>query len=299
MVVNKHGSFYLRSGWGTKIIQAVNEDEMIFTPANEMRAVDNIGLGRVIIKALRYWADATGLTSEQKIQGGIREEKTDIYRLVDVKDHYFQKPGSLLLLHRNLARNEENATAWYWAFNEFEKTSFTKDEFVDGFHSYLAINGMAIKKAAVEKEFNCFKNTYLSEKKFDVKNVMDEDTYPMLAPLHLLKIKNETKYEEKNEKKYEKCSLSKADIPLLILIYAIAMDNLEESSTGGQISIDKLVEDKKQVGKYFGMKYSNLIEMLIEAENKQLLMLNNNFGNRHFEFTNIQYTKLLNEYYAE
>ena len=99
------------------------------------------------------------MTSEQKIEGGIREEKTDIYRLVDVKDHYFQKPGSLLFLHRNLARNEENATAWYWAFNEFGNTSFTKDEFVDGFHSYLAINGMAIKKAAVEKEFNCYKNT--------------------------------------------------------------------------------------------------------------------------------------------
>ena len=66
MVVNKHGSFYLRSGWGTKIIQAVNEDEMIFSPANELRAVDNIGLGRVIIKALRYWSEATGLTSEQK-----------------------------------------------------------------------------------------------------------------------------------------------------------------------------------------------------------------------------------------
>ena len=69
MVVNKHGSFYLRSGWGTKIIQAVNEDEMIFSPANELRAVDNIGLGRVIIKALRYCSEATGLTSEQKIQG--------------------------------------------------------------------------------------------------------------------------------------------------------------------------------------------------------------------------------------
>ena len=104
MVVNKHGSFYLRSGWGTKIIQAVNADDMIFTPANEMKAVDNIGLGRVMIKALRYWADATGLTSEQKVQGGIREEKTDIYMLIDAKDRYFQKPGSLLLLHRNLAR---------------------------------------------------------------------------------------------------------------------------------------------------------------------------------------------------
>jgi len=44
MVVNKHGSFYLRSGWGTKIIDAVKEDEMILSPNNEQAAVDNIGL---------------------------------------------------------------------------------------------------------------------------------------------------------------------------------------------------------------------------------------------------------------
>ncbi|MBU5475818.1 DUF4007 family protein [Eubacterium sp. MSJ-21] len=291
MVVNKHGSFYLRRGWGTKIIQAVNFDQMIFTPANEMKAIDNIGLGKIMVKALRYWADATGLTCEKKVQTGVCEEKTYIYRLIDKNDHYFQKKGSLLLLHRNLARNEKNATAWYWAFNEFGKQSFTKEEFVNGLHSYFAVNGMAIKKAAVDKEFNCFKNTYISEKKIDIKTVADEDAYPMLAPLHLLRVNN--------EKKYEMCSLAKADIPLLILIYAIAMDNLEESSTCGQISIDKLMEDKKQVGKYFGIRYSKLIEMLMEAENKQLLTLNNNFGNRHIEFADIHYEQLLDEYYEE
>lgn len=291
MVVNKHGSFYLRSGWGTKIIQAVNEDEMIFTPAKELKAVDNIGLGRVMVKALRYWADATGLTVEHKIQNGIREEKTDLFRLINENDRYFQKPGSLLLLHRNLARNEENATAWYWAFNEFEKQAFTKEEFVEGLHYYLAVNGMNIKKTAVDKEFNCFKNTYLSDKKFDIKTVMDEDTYPMLAPLHLLK--------QSEGKKIEKSSLSKTSIPLFVLIYAIAMDNQEESTQGGQISIDKIMEDKKQVGKYFCIRYSKLIEMLVEAENKQLLTLNNNFGNRHIEFANINYSEVLKEYYAE
>lgn len=291
MVVNKHGSFYLRSGWGTKIIQAIQTDDMIFTPANELQAVDNIGLGRVMIKALRYWADATGLTKEKKVQGGIRQLRTPIFNLIEDKDMYFQRPGSLLLIHRNLARNDENATAWYWAFNEFEKQAFSKDEFVDGLHSFLAVNGMAIKKAAVDKEFNCFKNTYIGERKFDIKTVMDEDTYPMLAPLHLLRV-NE-------EKKIEKCSLSKTDIPLLILIYAIAMDNLDESENCGQISIDKIMEEKKQVGKYFCIRYSKLIEMLMEAANKQLLTLNSNFGNRHIEFANIQYAKLLNEYFAE
>ena len=47
MVINKHGSFYLRSGWGTKIIQAVEADEMIFSPVNERLAVDKIGLAYV------------------------------------------------------------------------------------------------------------------------------------------------------------------------------------------------------------------------------------------------------------
>lgn len=113
MVVNKHGSFYMRSGWGTKIIQAVEDDDMIFTPSCEQEAIDNIGLGRVMIKALRYWSDAMMLTREEKEQGGIRLVPEPIYNSILQHDLYFQRQGSLLLWHRNLALNEENATAWY------------------------------------------------------------------------------------------------------------------------------------------------------------------------------------------
>ena len=291
MVINKHGSFYLRSGWGTKIIQAVEADNMIFSPANEQEAVDRIGLGRVMIKALRYWANASGLTIEDKVQGGIVERKTALFDLLETNDRYFQKPGSLLLVHRNIALNEESATAWYWAFNEFDKQAFTKEEFVEGLHYFLAVNEMSIKRTAVDKEFNCFKNTYLAEKKFDIKTVMDEDTYPFFGSLHLLRV-NE-------DKKFEKAYLTKAEMPLHILIYAIAKDNPEESSHRGQVSIDKIMEEKRQVGKYFPMRYSKLIDMLLEAENKKLLTLNNNFGNRFIEFSDVQYDKLLNEYYME
>ncbi len=291
MVINKHGSFYLRSGWGTKIIQAVEADDMVFSPVNEQEAVDRIGLGRVMIKALRYWADASGLTTEEKVQGGIAERRTDLFDLLEANDRYFQKPGSLLLLHRNIALNEENATAWYWAFNEFDKQAFTKEEFVDGLHYFLAVNEMSIKKAAVDKEFNCFKNTYLADKKFDIKTVMDEDTYPFFGSLHLLRV-NE-------DKKFEKTYLTKAEMPLQILIYAIAKDNPEESSHRGQISIDKIMEEKRQVGRYFPMRYTKLIDMLLEAENKKFFTFNNNFGNRFIEFSDVQYDKLLNEYYME
>lgn len=291
MVINKHGSFYLRKGWGTKIIQAVEADEMIFSPANELKAVDEIGLGRVMIKALRYWADASGLTKEIKTQGGIKEEKTQLLQLIEKSDRYFQKPGSLLLIHRNIAKNVEDATAWYWAFNEMDKQIFSKEDFVDGFHYFLAVNGMTIKKQAVEKEYNCFKNTYIGEKKIDFKSAMDEDTYPLLAPLHLLKMND--------EKKIEKCYLTKSEMPLSILVYSIAMDNQKESSSCGQVSIDKLLEEKNQIGKYFPVRYTKLIDMLLEAENKKLLTLNNNYGNRFIEFAPIEYSDLLKDYYGE
>ena len=71
MVLNKHGSFYMRNGWGTKILLAVNEDKHIFSPSKEQEAVDNIGVGRIMIKALRYWAVAMGLTTDVKDAEGI------------------------------------------------------------------------------------------------------------------------------------------------------------------------------------------------------------------------------------
>lgn len=139
MVVNKHGSFYMRSGWGTKIIQAVEEDDMIFTPSNEQQAIDNIGLGRIMIKALRYWSEAMQLTREEKTQTGIRLVPESIYDNIKNYDLYFQRQGSLLLMHRNLALNEENATAWYWVFNEWTSNTFGKESFVEGFHAYLSV----------------------------------------------------------------------------------------------------------------------------------------------------------------
>lgn len=291
MVVNKHSSFYMRRGWGTKIIQAVNEDDMIFTPNNEQQAIDNIGLGRIMIKALRYWSEAMGLTVEKKTPLGIQQIPTEIYKLISKYDPYFQMKGSLLLIHRNLALNKENATAWYWVFNEWTSSVFNKASFLEGFYAYLAINGMIIKKDTVEKEYNCLKNTYVGDSKFDKNSIIDEDTYPFLAPLRILQVKDKTTVEKR--------SLTRQDIPLEVLIYAIALDNEEDSKNGRQINIEKLIEEKGQIGKYFNMKYTELLNSLIEAENKHYLNLNNNFGNRYIEFNGYDYCGLMKKYFCD
>ena len=290
MVLNKHGSFYMRSGWGTKIQQAVNSDAAIFAPANEQDAIDEIGLGRVMIKALRYWADAMGLTYEKKEQNVISKHKTPLFEYIEKYDPYFQKMGTLALLHRNIANNVDEATAWYWLFNEWSSDVITNDAFTDGLHAFVAVNGMNVKRDAVNKEFNCVKNTYVGDKSTDKKNIMDEDTYPFFGPLHILKF---------DGKQLIKKHLTEKEIPVEVLIYAIANDNKQESKNHGQVGIDTLMEGKSQVGRYFNIRYTDLIDMLIEAENKGYIALNNNFGNRLIEFNDTDYDALIEKYFVE
>ena len=80
-------------------------------------------------------------------------------------------------------------------------------------------------------------------------------------------------------------------------MYCIAKDNEEKSKNNGQINIEYLLEEKGQVGKYFNIRYSKLIEALMEADNKSMVRLNNNFGNKYIEFESYDFDSLLDKYY--
>lgn len=294
MQINKHGSFYIRNGWPTKIIDAMDpqtHSSYIFSPNNELAAVDQIGVGRVMVKALRYWGAVLGVTAETKNQQGVLHTLTDIGCLIAQHDPYCQKMGTLWLLHRNLARNMDDATAWAWAFNVYTAKSFTKDEFVAAFYSYVQTNGGKYARSAMEKEFDCFKNTYASDKAFDLDRILDEDTVPFFAPLKLL--------EYSGNGHFEKRRIDPKDVPAKILLYCILKDNEEHLLTNAQISVDTLFEGINQVGKYMNLSYSTLLEMLQQLENRKWISLVNNFGNRYIEVSPKDATELLSDYYRE
>lgn len=289
MMVNKHGTFYIRNGWPTKILNAIQEDRYIFSPSNELNAVDSIGMGRVMIRALRYWAKAMGLVIELKDAQGIYCQETPLFNQILEHDIYLQDIGSLWLLHRELATNHEEATAWYWAFNEFDHIKFTKDEFVDSFFMYLVKAGSVYKKSAIEKEFDCFKNTYMSNGLFDIKKIIEEDTVPFFAPLKLIK--------HVDNGVYEKQRILPRSIPTDVFLYFIIKDNINHLNDNRQLGIESLLVEPCQVCKYTNMSYSVLIEMLQSLENQGRLRLYNNFGNRYIEINNIDYQQVLAEYF--
>lgn len=289
MTLNKHGSFYIRNGWPTKIIDALNMDYHIFSPNNELNAVDSIGVGRVMIKAMRYWATVMGIAEESKDQQGVYHKLTPLAEVVAHHDLYCSDKGTLWLMHRNLARDLDNATAWHWAFNIYNELSFTKGEFSNAFYAYLQREGTAYNKKTVEKEFDCFKNTYVSDQAFSISKIIEEDNAPFFAPLKLL--------EYKGNGRFEKRKTPAKEIPLHILCACILMDNAEHLETNKQISIEHLLEDTNQVCKYMNLSYSTLLELLQRLENEHYLRLVNNFGNRYIEVNNIDVDELLIAHY--
>lgn len=290
MQINKHGSFYLRNGWPTKIIDAVPANPHIFSPANEIEAVDCLGVGRVMVKAMRYWAYTTGITHEAKDQQGVTHTLSELGTCIEEYDPYCQNLGTLWLLHRNLARDEENATMWEWAFNTFKQREFTKDQFVDSFYAFYQMNGGTNKKSAIEKEFDCFKNTYVSDKRFDLDKIIEEDNIPFFSPLGLIK------YLGKGT--FEMPIINAKDIPGDIALYCILKDNQQHLNNQHQIDIDLLLDGQKQIGQYMSLSYSTLLELLQRLENSKKLILVNNFGSRYIQLNNIDTRELLENYYG-
>ena len=290
MVINKHLTFYIRNGWPTKIMDAVTAESHIFSPNDELNAVDTIGVGRVMVRAMRYWGSALGIIEESKDAAGITHTLTPLGRQFYERDPYFQRKGSLWLLHRNLARNKDSATAWYWAFNEFSGKEFTKEEFVEVFQAYLMHEQFVCKKPALGKEFDCFKNTYVSENRFDLKKIVEEDTIPFFAPLGLLAYKGNGSFQ--------KVPTKAKDISKDVFYYAILKDNEELLGENQQIGIEHLLEEPGQVGRYFNLSYVELLELLQQLENRKYIRLFHNFGSRYIEVYHTDCDRILNRYYT-
>lgn len=292
IVINKHGSFYIRNGWPTKILEAISKNEAIFSPNKELEAVDAIGVGRVMIKSMRYWANVLGIAEEHKTSQGILLKLTPFGEMIKKYDPYFQNTGTLWLLHRNLTRLDSEATAWSWAFNLFNKKSFSKSDFCSDFTSYLQHEGADYNKKAIEKEFDCFKNTYVSEKEFDLKKILEEDNAPFFSKLKLLSYVGNGIYVQNK--------VGIHDVPLDIFFYCILNDNRELLADSRQIQIDHLLEDDGQVGKYMCLTYSILIEYLQRLENQNKIKLINNFGNRLIQISeDLDEDTILKEYFMK
>ena len=134
-----HETFFIRKGWLSKGMRYVSIKPDVFTDKDD-NPMDVLGIGANMVKSLRYWLQAVGLTKEPKT-GKKNQSLTPFGDIVFEKDPYTEELGTLYLLHYKLVTDEEMAPSWYYFFNKFAMKEFSKDDFVAQIQNELKMNG--------------------------------------------------------------------------------------------------------------------------------------------------------------
>ena len=116
MKFRAHETFFIRKGWLSKGIKYVEQTEGRVFIDKENNPMDVLGIGSNMVKSLRYWMQAVGITYENAATKRV-QKFTDLGNLIRENDRYIEELGTLLLLHYELATNKELATSWYVFFN--------------------------------------------------------------------------------------------------------------------------------------------------------------------------------------
>lgn len=187
MKFGHHQSFYLRVNWLSKAMKMRNEDPEFFY--NEF-GFEKIGLGKNMVKSLRYWVVATSVMEERK-----NEERKSIHqltefgRLVFEHDRFIRLPLTAAVLHCILASNKEQASTWYWYFNEFNHRSGTNDEVLATLSEWVKQHhNREVSTNTLKRDLDCLKLMYSVQAKSE-----DDPEEVVASPLSGLNLLYETK----------------------------------------------------------------------------------------------------------
>lgn len=260
----KHETFHIRDGWLYKGLVAVERDPFIFLSDS---APEILGLGTNMVRALRFWLQATGLTEEVWDNRSKAQQATPFGRLVREYDPYLELDGTIWLLHHYLLSSDNLATAWYWFFNLYAPIGFTRTDFIEHLTQWINTqigdsDTHGISERSLQRDFECLVRTYLPSRR----DRSPEDQ--LESPLSVLGLISSTReYDEDTGKSYHHYQLQAVDtasIPPLVFLYVLLERQKLERLGARQVNLSIAMREPKNVGRTFNIGMLSLERLLSE-----------------------------------
>ena len=252
-----HETFFIRKGWLSKGMRYVAKKPDVFTDKKE-NPMDVLGIGANMVKSLRYWLQAVGLTEEPK-SGKRTQSMTSFGDLVYRNDPYTEELGTLFLLHYKLVTNETMAPSWYYFFNKFSMKEFSKDDFVSQIQNELKMNGTTVAIRSLTDDFSCIVNTYVPRYKSDPKKVSPENN--INCPFGELGLVDILSKDRGNLIYKKSIPMSKSFNPWIILAVII-----DQAGQRDEIELNELLTAENNIGKVFNLDSICMLSILHEVE---------------------------------
>lgn len=289
MKFRAHETFSIRKGWLSKGLKHIQADPAVFV-SKEQNPMDVLGIGANMVKSLRYWMPAVGLSESPKSKG--TQKLTPFGKIVFDCDPYIEELGTLWLLHYHLVKNKEIATSWHYFFNYFQLSEFGKDDFSNAIGNYAKLNGgIEPPLRSLEDDFNCIINTYMPRYKTNPDK--DEPESNMDCPLSELGLID---FQNKSARVYKKSIPAAHTIDPLIAV-AVIVDNAAGRT---EIPLSDIQNKTGNLGKVFNLDTITLLTVLNAAERAGYVKVVRTAGLDLLHIlTKNDYLECVKQYYAQ
>ncbi len=279
MKFKAHQSFAIRKGWLGKGLRALANPNNggLLMPSNSKAAMDELGLGSNMVVALRYWMQTLGLIEPKEGSRNREHALTDLGRLIYENDPYTEEIGTLWALHCNLASAAEDAASWYFFFNEFGMSVFSKDDFTRGLERYIFTynDKKDISLKSLDDDFSCIVNTYVPHGRLGKRPVSPESVIDCpLGELGLVAVESRIG----NTYSLRKTPPSLATLPPLLVLYCVCALAQAREDLGNEIKLGELLDAPCSPGKVYNLDAVGLLTKLYELENDGYIRINRTAG---------------------
>ena len=280
-----HESFPCKYFWLKKGYDFVKKQHSFTQP----EAVVQLGVGKNMVAAIRFWLKAFGLTDDKD---GLKNIAKLLFE--DNGDPYLEDIGTVWLLHYLLVTTERSSI-YSLLFNEFRKNyvEFSRDDLAKFIQQKCDETKSIYNENTVRTDIGVFiKNYHRPTNKIAEKiEKIEDDFSTVLLDLNLLKT-----VERADKKEVFYFNSDRRVIPLPILLYAI----LQQLNGNPSINFNQLLNNSNQIGNVFMLNAEQLYEYLKAlAREYPFILLSDNAGVRTLQFKEtINSSDLLNQYYA-
>jgi hypothetical protein len=154
-----HESFPLRYAWLPKAVRAISNNSKAF--ADEEEAMVELGLGKNMVRSLRFWVQATGVAEPEA--DGLRITDFGHAIFLDSEgDPFLEDVQTLWLLHWKLSTHvREPLFAWDYMMNRWQEPEICRSRVIRVFQFEAEAMSRKLSRVTIEQHFDVFLHTYV------------------------------------------------------------------------------------------------------------------------------------------
>ena len=159
--ISGHESFACRYAWLPKAVKHVSADPSIFS--DEQRAMVALGVGKNMVRAVRFWALAADIIAPQAANRYAVTQFGNSILGSNGGDPFLEDIRTLWLIHWKLATNVEHPLlAWDFLLSRWQEPEIVRSTILKALHKEALNREQQLSLVTIEQHLEVFLHTYVA-----------------------------------------------------------------------------------------------------------------------------------------